>query len=236
MVGNVMLFIEEDETANGAEGIKNENQPASSDVLTQGNQAELDQSHFESSSMNFRRRSSIKGFNPDDIPLKNKKSCWKQLPKANLSHVRSLYAVDTPAANLNDATEPSKVRFHEILIRSYDQTVGDNPCVSYGPPISLDWTFEDLEPIDVELYEASRGRRRGLREMMMNYYIRCNVLEHHFGASTEELKAATNQANRIKRSRALTKAFLPLQKVEEIIQSLGRKTRRIACRRSSTTF
>jgi hypothetical protein len=127
------------------------------------------------------------------------------------------------------------VRFHEIQVRAYEQTMGDNPSVSYGPPISLDWVYEELEPMDLEVYEATRRPRRTMRQMMLNFYNRRDILTRRCGFSEEELKVAKHEANKIKRGRAMTKALLPYQIMEEVMQSAVRKTKRFTQRRESTT-
>lgn len=176
------------------------------------------------------RRPSIKEYDSASIPIKDKPGAWKQLPKPDLGVIRTMSAPESTAdrSSRDNITVARKVRFHEIRFREYDQTIGDNPCVSYGPPISLDWNYEETESIDVEEYEANRGRRRGMREMIMNYYVRTNLLTFKYGATEAELKAATKAANREKRSRALTKALLPYQTLEDLAQSAVRKTKRLA--------
>lgn len=176
------------------------------------------------------RRPSIKGYDFSSIPIKDKPNAWKQLPKPDLGLIRTMSAPESSFDRPSRDTlkVPRKVRFHEIQFREYAQTIGDNPCVSYGPPISLDWDYEECESIDVEEYEANRGRRRGMREMIMNYYVRTNLLTFKYGVTEKELKAATKAANREKRLRAITKALLPYQLVEDLAQSAVRKTKRLA--------
>lgn len=185
------------------------------------------------------KRPSIKEYDFESIPISNNLSAWKQLPKPDLGIIRTMSAPESTfdRPSRDNITVPRKVRFHEIQFREYEQTIGDNPCVSYGPPISLDWNYEQTQSMDVEEYEANRGRRRGMREMIMNYYVRTNLLTFKYGATEAELKAATKAANREKRSRALTKALLPYQVVEVFAQSAVRKTKRIAAgkRRASAT-
>jgi hypothetical protein len=176
------------------------------------------------------KRPSIKEYDAASIPIKDKPNAWKQLPKPDLGFIRTMSAPESTLdrSSRDNLKLPRKVRFHEIQFREYEQTIGDNPCVSYGPPISLDWDYEECGSIDVEEYEANRGRRRGMREMIMNYYVRTNLLTFKYGATEKELKAATKAANREKRSRAITKALLPYQLVEDLAQSAVRKTKRLA--------
>jgi hypothetical protein len=126
------------------------------------------------------------------------------------------------------------VKFSNICIRNYEQCVGDNPAVTYGTPISLDWVYEELIPLDLEQYEATRGRRRTLRQLMMNYYDRRNLLCNKYGYSEAELDAAEKQVNTIRRSRSLTRALLPASRVQELVYSAARKTKRIWPKKSKS--
>jgi hypothetical protein len=99
--------------------------------------------------------------------------------------------------------------------------------VSYGPPISLDWEYADCDSLLLDDYEGARPPRRKLRMLMMNYYNRRNLLTYCYGVTEDQLKQAEKQANRDKRHRAMTRAFLPAQLVEEAMQSAARKTKRL---------
>ena len=119
------------------------------------------------------------------------------------------------------------VRFASVHVRKYKQTVGDNPAVMYGPPIQLDWEYQQSEPIGVEEYEASRGRRRNMTQLVLSYYQRQNILTYVYGFSEEEVKRAKDEAKRVKMQRLVTKAFLPAMLVETAVESMGRKARRL---------
>ena len=120
----------------------------------------------------------------------------------------------------------SSVSFHEIHLRYYDQTLGDHPNTSFGPPIALDWHYEEAEPIHIDEYEEHRGSRRTLRQLMINCYTRKNLLRWTYGHTEEELEKATKASNKASFQRGVTKYFLPIMKVEEVVQSAARKTRR----------
>eukprot|EP00536_Pseudo-nitzschia_multiseries_P005974 jgi/Psemu1/303754/fgenesh1_kg.121_\ len=121
-----------------------------------------------------------------------------------------------------------RVAFDVVIIRSYQQTMGDNPGVSYGPPIQLDWDYEEHENIDIDEYEIARGHsRRTMRQMVMNYYQRKSLLKREYGFTEEELKQAKKDVNRVKFLRDVTKSLLPMMKVEDAVESAGRKARRL---------
>ena len=164
-----------------------------------------------------------------EIPIKAK--AFKTLPAPDMSRVKSV--TNTTEKTRSTLKRNHCVGFATITIREYEQTIGDNPSVSYGPPISLDWEYQQLEPVTLEHYEAHRAPRRTLRQMCMNYYTRRNVLTYKFGYSEEEVKQAAKQADKVKRGRAVTKYFLPYAKVEDLVTSAGRKAKRVVVKKKS---
>jgi hypothetical protein len=156
------------------------------------------------------------------------------------SHTKKMRQVSDLSALSTHKEEPaptmnrirSSVSFHEIKVRYYDQTIGDHPNTSYGPPIALDWHYEEAEPIHIDEYEENRGNRRTLRQLMINYYTRKNLLMWTYGHSEEEVKKATKASNKASFQRGVTKYFLPVSKVEEAVQSAAHKTRRMVVKRN----
>jgi hypothetical protein len=52
------------------------------------------------------------------------------------------------------------VSFSHLQVREYDITLGDNPSVSSGLPVSLDWSYDPNERVaPVDAFEAVRVRR-----------------------------------------------------------------------------
>jgi hypothetical protein len=187
-----------------------------------------------------------RSFSLQEIPLATRTSSWRQLPAPNLEYIRSSSCPTTttpttsvPAQEANSKGRRKQrrptVTFDSIQIREYNQTVGDNPSVSIGPPICLDWDFEELEPISVNDYEDHRGLRRTMRQMMMSFHQRRKVLMWLYGFSEQQVEEATHQVNQSKRQRAMTQALLPCQMLEELLQSAQRKAKRFQERRKSTT-
>ena len=184
----------------------------------------------EIASSNTGRRSSILKRSESE-PFSAVKECtkaWKRLPPPDIDALRRTMTL--PCLDLADDSyaprESMSVSFAQVQIRCYEQTVGDNPSVSYGPPITLDWDYEQMEPINIDAYEDARGKRRSLRQMVLSYYHRRNVLSWQYGVSDDELKVAKKQANKIKFERAVTQAFLPVMGLENAFESAGRKVRR----------
>ncbi|CAB9511621.1 expressed unknown protein [Seminavis robusta] len=190
----------------------------------------------------FRKmRSSIKLASLQEvIPVKEKRGSWKQLPKPDMAKLQRAQTLPTYLSNEDQEQAPkrgsgSSVSFLHVCVRSYDQTIGDNPSVSYGPPICLDWKFEELCPVSVDDYEENRGERRQLKQMGLSYYHRMAILQNAFGHSEDDLKKAQKRANSDKMKRELTRFLLPMQALEDVAQSAGRKTKRYLQRRRQSS-
>lgn len=118
-----------------------------------------------------------------------------------------------------------EVSFKDVVVRDYSMTLGDNPSCSYGPPVCLGWEYEDMGALNLEEYEACRGKRRGMRQMVLSYYRRVEILEGA-GHSKNEIQSVTRQVNKLKRQRDTTKFFAPVMGVEMVVRSAGRKAKR----------
>lgn len=115
--------------------------------------------------------------------IDNHRRRWKSLPAVDLDQilqdVKSL-SDSCDASPLKHASSSleigrnsnsnNSVSFDSICIRFYAQMVGDNPSVTYGPPISLDWDYEEMEAIAVDEYERNRPKRRNVRQMVLSHY------------------------------------------------------------------
>lgn len=180
-----------------------------------------------------RKPSILKRSNSEPLHIKDSRKAWKCLPKPDLNETMTRCASVPLELSRTERRErrDSSVRFSQIHVRSYNQTIGDNPSVSYGPPISLDWEYEEHEPLCLDHYEETRAPRRTLRQMVLSYYHRRNVLTWQYGHTLEEIKSAKKDAKRTKMERAITAAFLPVMKVEAAVESAGRKALRFVKRR-----
>ena len=69
------------------------------------------------------------------------------------------------------------VSFTEVEIRQYSQVLGDHPCCSSGPPVSLGWDYEDPTTVELERYEVERTpHRRHRRDIRMDCCQRREIL------------------------------------------------------------
>lgn len=190
------------------------------------------------------RKSILKASIEESIPISNKPRSWSKLPAPDMEQILSYRqaSMGTTTRSGNTATTTTRrvksegyrdnkgVVFQSVIIREYQQTIGDNPSVSYGTPISLDWGYEQNAPLPLDLYEASKAGKRNLRQLFLNHYQRKNLLIHKYGHSEEEVKAAKHETNKIRSQREVSKmiqiSFRPLLVLEEMRESIVRKVRR----------
>ncbi|CAJ1962709.1 unnamed protein product [Cylindrotheca closterium] len=177
----------------------------------------------------------LKCRNSDRASIKDTKRAWKCLPKPDLdiiignassSTTESSNTANTASTALNDDSPRKGLEWGVVQIRNYAQTIGDNPSVSYGTPIQLDWDYEENDAVQLLEYETNRGTRRTLRQMVLSYYHRKNVLSWQYGHTEADIKAAKKEASRTKFKREITCGLLMAMPVEAAVESARRKTKR----------
>ncbi len=149
--------------------------------------------------------------------------------KTNFKNSRAV-SFGTETTEDTSCSDLSKnVCFGVVAIRTYNQTLGDNPAVTFGPPIQLDWEYKEQGEIDVTEFECSKGcrYRRNERQLRMNYYKRKHILTEEYNIDMEQLQRAKRDVNKAKFRREVTCYFLPIMKLEEALESAGRKTQRL---------
>jgi hypothetical protein len=185
----------------------------------------------------------------EEIPISLKRSAWKTLPVPTVTPTRrisstgSFHPPNTTSKNQHrsrsvtgteevlDTMELSpksikrNVSFAKIHVRDYELTVGDNPAVGYGAPVSLDWTYVEHDPLELDQYEDNRPKRRNPQQMHLNSVQREHILQLH-NFSSDDIKKAKRDAERIQRQRFITAYFAPYMKIEDVLESAARKTKR----------
>lgn len=178
----------------------------------------------------------LKRFVSEPLHVKESRRSWKSLPKPDMEMIRR-HSESLRKDHVNESTREKRrnraVSFGEIEMRCYSQTLGDNPSVSYGPPISLDWDYEEIEPIALDSFEDSRPPRRKLRQMILSYYNRKNVLIWQYGVSEDELKEVKKAIKKERFNRSVTRSLVPIMPIEAFFESAGRKAKRAFGKKSA---
>jgi hypothetical protein len=173
------------------------------------------------------------------IPVDTRRRSWRKLPVPNLDKTGSTHSVTSYAESSCDGdgnisttssqtfsvslvscpSIPTRIRFEWVEVRLCHQTIGDNPAVTYSPPISIDWKFDELSPVTVDEYEETRGDRiANSNNLFLSSMDRRRVLKNK-GLFEDDIDRASEEAERARKERAMTNALLPAMKVEEVLQS-----------------
>lgn len=121
------------------------------------------------------------------------------------------------------------ISFSNLQVREYDLTIGDNPSVSYGPPVQLSWRYSESSR-DLEEYEnekqldRSRGRRSSRVENIS--WAKREALLKRQGFSQDDIDARMKEVNKVKQGRSVTRALVVTGRTEEALESAGRKLKR----------
>ena len=100
-------------------------------------------------------------------------------------------------------TLPSRkkfVRFSDVTLREYPMVVGDNPAVSSGPPVTIDWNYMSEVVISVDQHQSVNRNPRRQQDMILPSYVRKMILIEN-GALDIELEEAEDEAIAIKLQR-----------------------------------
>jgi len=128
------------------------------------------------------------------------------------------------------------VSFGNLEVREYIQTLVDHPGTSYGPSIGLSWDHISAKTLDIEAHECYRilySPRRVGKALAMPYHTRRNILQNDLHFSREEIEKASSEAALIQKQRLISYARIPLESVDEVMESLKRKVTRIVGRKHS---
>ena len=129
----------------------------------------------------------------------------------------------------NNASEDGpkrRVNFDAIMIREYDRTLGDNPATTHGPPLTLDWEYEDVASIKVDDYEAQRAPRRITEQMMIPGTARENILLTQTPTTKQQIQSMVSQVRSSRHRRQSTVAMQDFEEWHEAFEFVSRRFRR----------
>jgi len=118
-------------------------------------------------------------------------------------------SVHSTSSTISSSSSSSRsVSFDKVEIREYSVTVGDNPCCSNGPPMTLGWTYytgnEETHHLPLDQYEQYRdGHRRVTHEMKVPACIRYDILKE-WDVPTSAILNAQRECAEIQKQRSRT--------------------------------
>lgn len=122
--------------------------------------------------------------------------------------------------------ERQGVTFTNIIIRDYPMTVGDNPSVSSGPPLTIGWNYFNEVTIPLDIYEDSKPSPRNGREMIVPRMRREQIFRDA-GFTYNQLIKLTKPVNIARIQRHKTYASLGLSPWIEVYEKATRKARNV---------
>jgi hypothetical protein len=118
-----------------------------------------------------------------------------------------------------------RVRFGFVTIRNYDITMGDNPSVTSGPPVSLNWSYDQIPALsvcDFEAFRAAHTRAVDAHCLMISAENRRDMLRRA-GFTEAQISNNEKRVAKIQNQRARTRMSMPFHLVEHAMRSAGRK-------------
>jgi hypothetical protein len=122
-----------------------------------------------------------------------------------------------------DGTSQKGVRFESIKVREYNMILGDNPSCCYGPPVTMEWQYDETGELSIDEYEECRPPRRKTYQMALGSRRRTNYLLESGDYTPDEIQKVEKDIRKIQRQRGRTKMMLPFSKVQEVAEKIKRR-------------
>mmetsp|Transcript_24472 Transcript_24472/g.45236 ORF Transcript_24472/g.45236 Transcript_24472/m.45236 type:complete len:423 (-) Transcript_24472:71-1339(-) len=137
-------------------------------------------------------------------------------------------AASEESVEASPTTMKRNVSFHRVEVRNYRLCPGDNPSVTTGVPLSLDWSYDPTlsSTQDFDDYESARGPRRTKADMRTTRSEREKRLRFE-GYKRSELEEAAILAERAKSERNMTVRTLHSMQGELMMENAARKIKKI---------
>jgi hypothetical protein len=92
------------------------------------------------------------------------------------------------------------VSFDRVEIREYARCLGNNPATTQGPPLSIDWAYNEVGTFRLEEYEENHPPRRIAKRMLVPSYMREEILLDQTNTTKRQIND-TIKAIRVDRNR-----------------------------------
>jgi hypothetical protein len=119
-----------------------------------------------------------------------------------------------------EARQNKRVTFETVEIIELPISIGDNPSVREGAPLTTEWVAQRRTTLNLEYFESYRPRRRSTRELILSQQDREDLLLRQ-GYTEDEIDEASNL---VIKARELKK-FGDIERYPERGQNHGRLSR-----------
>lgn len=132
----------------------------------------------------------------------------------------------------NCHTNPAKkqVSFQYVEVREYELGLCDNPECYLGPAIGLGWNYNSLAKVSLEDYEKNQAPPRPSKELHLTRERRQEMLKNS-AFTNKEIRTVTLAKAKTRAQRSRTTQNLHFAPIEEKLESLTRRTKRLILRR-----
>mmetsp|Transcript_41114 Transcript_41114/g.63328 ORF Transcript_41114/g.63328 Transcript_41114/m.63328 type:complete len:164 (-) Transcript_41114:147-638(-) len=149
---------------------------------------------------------------------------------------KSILKQSSSPSSANSLDRIRKVWFDSVEIKYYDIILGDNPAVSDGAPVTIDWKAHDEEVVDVDCYEVLRNSESSKRKdgsvSKISVQKRAALLLD-YGYSIKDLAAMIEEIDEIKGMRAESATNKKWDRFNEVFESTGRTIRKLTGRKNT---
>ena len=118
------------------------------------------------------------------------------------------------------SAEMKKVQFGDLVITEFPIILGDNPAVTMGAPITIDWTPQGEISYKINVYESIRGTRRRRRKLLISVSNRA-ILLLAAGYSIDDIADASIDAQQVKFGRQESMQNQAWDRVNMMMESTG---------------
>ena len=109
---------------------------------------------------------------------------------------------------------PKHVDFSTIEIIEFPMTLGCNPSVSSGAPVTIEWEPQHRVRFDLDVFEEHRPKRRHRRELPIDPFIREQILvDSGIGLDQIIFWRESSAENDIKKPSFISKSFKKAMKL-----------------------
>lgn len=136
--------------------------------------------------------------------------------------------MDRSDDDLDKSSGDKSVRFSRVVVRDYSLCLGDNPSVSRGVPISIDWGYDKERTFDINNYECNRcALRRTSEELKLPSLQRIKLLKD-LGYSRSELNEQAKKIEQVRQKRFSTRRRVELEdRWKDILRNILKTCRNI---------
>jgi hypothetical protein len=118
------------------------------------------------------------------------------------------------------------VSFDQVEIREYALCLGNNPATTHGPPLSIDWDYNEAGTFGLEEYETTRPPRRITQGMKVPGVVREEMLLDQTDVTKEQINATIAAIQVDRQRRQICVAMQEFEEWHIPLETIRRRLRR----------